>query len=88
MKPIVEKTVMYKDENDNLAISEECLHKMFVGLARRESDDPTKRLYMYEKDIAKRLPKKVSRKMKIVRKDELRPADISNRKKNNKNVHQ
>ena len=70
MKPIVEKTVMYKDENDNLVISEECLHKMFVGLARKESDDPTKRLYMYEKDIAKRMPAKVSRKMKFSMKDE------------------
>ena len=67
MKPIVEKTIMYKDENDNLAISEECLHKMFVGLARKETDDPTKRLYMYEKDIVKKMPTKVSRKMKIGR---------------------
>ena len=46
---------MYKDEQGNLAISEACLHRMFVGLTRRE-DDPTKRLYMYEKDLAKRLP--------------------------------
>ena len=37
---------------------------MFVGLTRRE-DDPTKRLYMYEKDLVKRLPAIIQRKMKI-----------------------
>lgn len=64
MKPIVERTQIYKDEQGNLALNEADLHKMFVGLTRRE-DDPTKRLYMYEKDLVKRLPAIVQRRMKF-----------------------
>lgn len=56
MKPVVQKTLLYKDQDDNLAISEECLHKMFNGLARKNPDDPTEKMYLYESDLVKKLP--------------------------------
>ena len=65
MRPIFEKTLTFKDENNNFAINEECLHQMFFGLARRDVDDPTKKLYMYEDDIARRLPIQVRKHMKL-----------------------
>lgn len=64
MRPIVDKTLLFKDENGNLAIAEESLHKMFVGLARVDNNDPTKRLYLYEKDMIKKMPPLVQRYMK------------------------
>lgn len=77
MKPIIPKTELYKDENGNLAISEESLHQMFTKLARRaDEDDPTKRLFVYERDLAKKLPAQVLRHMKYGKKEE--PTPITN----------
>lgn len=34
LQPILEKTVLYKDEENNFVISEESMHKLFAGMAR------------------------------------------------------
>ena len=56
MRPIIEKTILFKDESNNLAMSEEYLHKMFYNLAVHDKHQPEARAYIYEQDLAKRLP--------------------------------
>ena len=56
MKPVVEKTMLFRDETNNLAISEEYMHKMFYNLATHDKHQPEARAYIYEQDLAKRLP--------------------------------
>ena len=48
-----------------MAISEESLHQMFVGLARVDQMNPTKLVYMYEKDVAQKVPSSVQKFMAI-----------------------
>lgn len=38
MRPVFGKTILFKDEENNLVISEENVHKMFVGLTRPDKD--------------------------------------------------
>ena len=60
---------MFKDDNGNLAMSEECMHLLFKDMTRKTSTDyegkiQAKRFYAYEKDIAKKLPPTIRQHMK------------------------
>ena len=39
MKPILQRTELFKDDNGNLAMSEECMHLLFKDMTRKTSTD-------------------------------------------------
>lgn len=63
---IFEKTSIFRDKDWNVVYGEEDLHKMFEKMARKKTDNSENDCgnYLYEKDLTKKLPRKVTQLMK------------------------
>ena len=57
----IEKTRIFRDEDSNLVMGEEDLHRLFNGLAR----DHEEHMIVFEKDLAKKLPSHLTERMSL-----------------------
>ena len=55
-KPMIDKTMLFRDQNGSLVLSEEHLHRMFQSLTKKAVAAENGRVYMHDKELAKNLP--------------------------------